>query len=561
MANSSNYDIIVIGSGAGGGTIAQELAKTGKSILILERGEHLPVEADNWNPKAVFVDRKYRTREKWADKDGNLFTPNTHYWVGGNTSFYGSVLMRFRESDFKEVEHIDGVSPAWPISYADLQPWYAKAEAHWQVRGDDGDDPTAPPRNAPFPYEAVSHEPEISRLEKHLREHCKWKPISLPLGIMRNNQDKMGADLELGPNVCVRCKFCGGYPCQKKAKCDARTICIDPILDLPNVTLLTGRHVDRLVASNCGHHVDEVICSGPNGEERFSGGIVVLAAGAANSAAILLRSTCDKHPNGLANGSDQVGRNYMFHTMSAIVSITGHEISADFPKTLGLNDFYHGDPDGSYDYPMGHVQTLEYMTGDVLEGQVAEVIPHWLIPDWMSENIGKRMLSFLVLSEDLPLSENRIRWDGERIHLEYTYTNIESHQRLVKKFDSALDAFCDKSRWFSDHHFQMSKLLPIYGTAHQCGTARMGNDPKTSVVNVDCRAHEVDNLYITDTSVFVSSAAVNPTLTLVANAMRVAEKIADRLEQNTAEQVEHQTQIAEAAPKKVKKGWLSRLFS
>ena len=360
------------------------------------------------------------------------------------------------------------------------------------MRGDDSDDPTAPPRDVSFNHAPLEHEPEISRLEQHLREDCGWNPIKLPLGVMRNNEDPMGAEKELGPNVCVRCKFCGGYPCKIQAKSDARTICIDPIKDLPNITLLTGRHVDELVASNCGHHVDEVVCTGPDGEETYSADIVVLAAGAANSAALLLRSTCKNHPNGLANGSDQVGRNYMFHTMSAIVSLTGHEVSADFPKTLGLNDFYHGDPDGSYNFPMGHVQTLEYMTGDVLEGQVGDMVPHWLIPNWLSGNIGKRMLSFLVLSEDLPMPENRIRWDGERIHLEYTYNNLESHKRLVKKFDGALDTFCDESRWVSDHHFQISKLLPIYGTAHQCGTARMGHDPKTSVVNVDCRAHEVD---------------------------------------------------------------------
>lgn len=560
--NQEQYDVIVIGSGAGGGTVAQELAASGKKILILERGDHLPVEADNWDPKTVFIDRKYRTTEQWVDKDGELFTPNTHYWVGGNTSFYGAVLMRFRESDFEEVQHADGISPAWPISYNDLAPWYARAEAHWQVRGQSGVDPTAPPRKVDYQHDAVTHEPEIARLEKHLKEHCGWNPFPLPLGIRRDNSDPQGSTQNLGTHVCVKCKFCGGYPCKVQAKSDARTLCIAPIKDLPNVTLLTGRHVDQLISSNCGNHVDEVLCTGPDGEERFRGEMIVLAAGAVNSAALLLRSTCEQHPNGLANGSDQVGRNYMFHNMSAIISLTPHEVSADFPKTLGVNDFYNGDPDGSYEYPMGHVQTLEYMTGDVIEGQVSEMIPHWLIPDWLSENIGKRMLSFLVLSEDLPSADNRVRWDGERVHLAYTFSNLEGHERLVKKFDGALDVFCEKSRWFSDHHFQFTQLLPIYGTAHQCGTARMGNDPETSVVNADCRAHEVDNLYIADTSVFVSSAAVNPTLTLVANAMRVASIIDARLEGRLAKPTTYQEQIAETPPKPYEKkpGWFTRLL-
>jgi choline dehydrogenase-like flavoprotein len=551
MDQSGHYDLIVIGSGAGGATVAQALADTGKRILILERGEHLPREADNWSAEAVFINGKYRTDEKWLDKDNKEFTPNTHYWVGGNTTFYGGVLMRFREGDFEERQHEGGVSPAWPISYGELSPWYDKAEALWRVRGEAGVDPCEPPRNGPYAHAPVGHEPEIARLDAHLKENMGWKPFPLPLGVMRDDADPVRS-------ACVRCQFCGGYPCLVKAKSDARTISIDPLLDAENVTILTGRMVDRLEVEDCGSLIREVVCTNAEGQqERYKSDLVVLAAGAANSAAVLLRSTCEGHPNGLANGSDQVGRNYMFHTMTAIVSLTAHSVDADFPKTLGINDFYWGDPDGSYDYPMGHVQTLEYMKGETIEGQIKEMLPPSLIPDFISRNIAKRMLSFLVLSEDLPLSENRIRWDGKQIHLEYTYNNLEGHKRLVAKMDNALDNFADENCKIWDHHYQVSQLLPIYGTAHQCGTARMGDDPATSVVNRDCRAHEVSNLFITDTSVFCSSAAVNPTLTLVANALRVSEVIRKRLMgAEPLAPVTELAQTAEAPPKQGRKKFL-----
>jgi len=519
-----HFDIIIIGSGAGGGTVAQALSETGKSILILERGEHLPVEDDNWSAEAVFIDRKYRTDEKWRDKKGKEFIPNTHYWVGGNTSFYGSVLMRFRREDFEARAHKGGLSPAWPVSYDDMAPYYDRAETLWQVRGLRPSDPTAPKGAPDFSYPPVAHEPEIDRFTTHLREAHGWNPFHLPLGVRRTE----GAP---DPGPCIKCTTCGGFPCKLKAKVDARTVAIDPLLQAPNVTLKTGYLVQRLETDAAGTKVTAIVCDGPEGEARFSSDLVVLAAGAANTAAVLLRSASAAHPNGLANGSDQVGRNYMFHTMTAVVSVTSHHVDADFPKTLGINDFYNRDPEGGFDFPMGHVQSLEYMEGATLEGQLKSEIgfADKLIPNWFSDAIAHRMLSFLILSEDLPLPDNRVLWQDGQIHLHYDYNNLEGHKRLVKKFDAALDDFCDERHKISDHHFQMSQLLPIYGTAHQCGTARMGDDPKTSVVNRDCKAHELDNLYITDTSVFVSSAAVNPTLTLVANSLRVADHLIDRL--------------------------------
>ena len=519
---ASHFDVIVIGSGAGGATLAQRLAPTGKSILILERGEHLPREAENWDPKAVFIQHRYRTKEQWYDKNNKPFTPNTHYWVGGNTSFYGAALMRLRRSDFEKVFHAGGVSPAWPISLDDLAPYYAEAEALWEVHGARGEDPTEEGTEPPYPFAAVHNDPPIERLKTHWQNQG-WRPFSLPLGVRLDQANPV-------TSKCIKCKTCGGFPCLVKAKSDARTLAVEPLLGLPNVTLLTGRKVTRLETDASGKTVTEVVCATEQGEERWRGDIVVVAAGAANTAALLLNSANAAHPNGLANGSDQVGRNYMFHTLTAMVSLTPSVEEVRFPKTLAVNDFYHKDPRGGFDKPMGHIQLLEYMSGQTLEGEVSDWLPPALIPDSFTGSLAQRMLSMLVISEDLPVPDNRVRITSDgRLRLEYEHNNLEGHERLVKTLDASLDGFSDKTHPISQHHFQMSTLLPLYGTAHQCGTVRFGKDPQDSVLDPWCKAHELDNLYVTDTSFFVSAAAVNPTLTTVANAMRVGDHLKERL--------------------------------
>ncbi|HXQ11921.1 MAG TPA: GMC family oxidoreductase [Caulobacteraceae bacterium] len=519
---SAHFDILIVGSGAGGGTLAQRLAPTGKTILILERGEHVPREAENWDSKAVFLDKRYRTKEQWYDRRGKPFVPNTHYWVGGNTTFYGAALMRFRDRDFQETRHAGGVSPAWPISLDDLAPYYAEAETLWRVHGARGVDPTEHGDEPPYAYPAIHHDPGIERLKSHF-EAQGWRPFSLPLGV----------DFDEGRPVtspCIRCKTCGGYPCLLKAKCDARTRAIEPLMAAPNVTLLTGRKVVRLETDGLGRSVTDVVCETAEGEERWSGDIVVLAAGAVNTAVILLGSANAQHPSGLANGSDQVGRNYAFHTLTAMVSLTAAPVDTTFPKTLAVNDFYWGDPNGGFDYPMGHIQLLEYMTGKTLEGQVSDWLPPALMPDIFMNAMAHRLLSFLVISEDLPLPDNRVRLgpDGHII-LEYMHNNLDGHERLVQRLHDSLAGFVDHAHPLSQHRMELDSLLPLYGTAHQVGTTRFGTDPKSSVLDPSCKAHELDNLYVVDSGFFVSSAAVNPTLTIVANAMRVGDHIRQRL--------------------------------
>jgi len=519
---ADTFDIIIIGSGAGGATLAQRLAPTGKKILILERGEHLPREVENWDPQTVFIDKKYRTKEQWYDLKGRPFTPNTHYWVGGNTSFYGAALMRLRKGDFQQTQHAGGVSPAWPITLEDLAPYYQEAETLWRVHGTRGIDPTEAGDEPPYAYPAVRDDPGIARLRTHL-EAQGWSPFSLPLGVDLDQDHPV-------TSTCIRCKTCGGYPCLVKAKSDARTLAVEPVMNLPNVTLLTGRKVKHLETDGPGRSVTEVVCDTVHGEERWTGDIVVLAAGAVNTAVILQASANGAHPNGLANGSDQVGRNYAYHTLTAMVSLTAGPVDTTFPKTLAVNDFYWRDPRGGFDHPMGHIQMLEYMSGKTLAGQVSDWLPPVLAPTAFLNAAANRMLSFLVISEDLPDPDNRVRLtpDG-RIHLDYRHNNLEGHDRLVKTLHSALDGFVDHAHPLSQHHFELGSLLPLYGTAHQVGTTRFGHDPASSVLDVNCKAHELDNLYVVDSSFFVTSAAVNPTLTIVANAMRVGDHLKERL--------------------------------
>lgn len=519
---AQRYDVIIIGSGAGGATVAQRLAPTGKSILILERGEHLPREADNWDAKAVFIENKYRTKEQWYDKKGKPFFPNTHYWVGGNTSFYGAALMRLREGDFHETVHKGGVSPAWPIDYQDLAPYYDEAEVLWKVHGTRGIDPAEPSGSPPYAYPAIPDDPGIARLRTHLQTQG-WHPFPLPLGVDREEDKPL-------TTPCIKCKTCGGYPCLLKAKCDARTRAVEPALAFPNVTLLTGRKALRLETDPSGRTVTEVVTQGPEGEERWEADIVVAAAGAVPTAVLLLSSANDKHPNGLANGSDQVGRNYVFHTLTAMVSLTLAPLDSTFPKTLAVNDFYWGDPRGGFDYPMGHIQLLEYMSGQTLEGQISQYLPPALAPNFLFDAVAERLLSFLVISEDLPDPNNRVRVSPDgRISVDYTHNNLEGHERLVKTLHDALCGFVSHTHPISQHRMEFASLLPLYGTAHQAGTVRFGRDPANSVLDPFCKAHELDNLYVCDTSIFVTSAAVNPTLTNVANALRVADHIKERL--------------------------------
>jgi choline dehydrogenase-like flavoprotein len=513
MAND-HYDVIVIGSGAGGGTLTHALAPTGKRILLLERGDWMPREVDNWDSHAVWIEKRYANSGKWLDaQTGKSFTPKQHYYVGGNTKVYGAILFRFRERDFGEIRHVDGVSPAWPIRYEDLAPWYDRAEALYQVHGTRGTDPTEPPAGVPYPFPAISHEPRIQQLHEDLRA-AGLNPFPLPNGILLD---------ESAPwrSACIRCATCDGYACPTNGKADAAVIAVEPALRHPNVTLLTNSHVTRLETDTSGRSVTDVVVERHGVEERFSADVVVIAAGAINSAALLLQSHSDLHPGGLGNSSGQVGRNLMLHNNSSLIAFSHMPNPTKFQKTLGINDFYFGDPASDWPYPLGAMQMLGKSDATLIGFDVKDAAD--------PAEVARHAIDFWLTTEDLPLPENRVTVDGDGgISLRYTPTNLEAHRRLRAKFESLLTAMRCREDVYENLSY-VGGRLGIAGVAHQNGTVRFGTDPRTSALDLECRLHDVDNVYVADSSFFVSSTSVNPTLTIVANALRVAETVAARL--------------------------------
>lgn len=518
----NHYDFIIIGSGAGGGTLAWKLAPSEKRILIIERGPYVPREKDNWNSKAVNFEGKYNTKETWRGADEKPLHPHTNYYVGGNTKFYGAALFRLRAQDFGEVHHHGGVSPAWPISYADLEPYYAEAERLYHVHGIAGEDPTEPWRSDGYPYPPVRHERRIEILgEDFARQGLR--PFHTPLGVKLDESNPH-------KSPCIRCNTCDGFPCLVNAKADAQTCCVDPALESPNVTLMTDAKVTRLETSASGREVTRVHVERNGAMDTFTAGIVVVSCGAINSAALLLRSANDKHPNGLANRSDVVGRHYMGHTNSVLMALSKCENPTIFQKTLSVNDFYYANDE--WEYPMGHISFVGKLDGDTLRAGAPKVAPGWTL-----ELMGKHSIDFWLTSEDLPHPENRVMLnrDGE-IVLQYTPNNEEGHKRLIKKLEHLMN-----SQRKCPHHghtchqglfarnLYLGQRIPLAGVAHQNGTIRFGHDPATSALDANCKAHELDNLYVVDGSFFPSSAAVNPALTISANALRVGEHLLGRL--------------------------------
>jgi len=517
----THYDLIVIGSGPGGASLAQKLAPTEKRILMLERGEYLTRSAANWDSQTVFVDGAYQATDTWYGKNGTSFQPGLHYFVGGNSKVYGAALFRMRERDFDELQHKDGISPAWPLKYDIFEPYYAEAERLFHVHGRRGEDPNEPPSSGPFPYPPVSHEPRIESLSENLRKDG-LHPFHLPLGILLDERDSKPTPT----STCIRCAAFDGFPCLLNGKADAQVMCVDPALKAhPNLTLLTGAYVSKLETDASGKTVTSVHVTRAGQPETYSAEIVVVACGALSSALLLLRSANSQHPNGLGNRSGQVGRNYMRHNQSVLMALSRQPNDTIFQKTLAISDYYFGADDWAF--PLGLIQMCAASHGAQIRG---EVLPRWLewVPKLPFELMARHSMDFWLSSEDLPNPENRIFYDGERVRLEITEGNMEAHHRLKDKLKSLLRR-CDSQSLLFERNLYFGKNIPIGGTAHQAGTARFGTDPTSSVLDLDCKIHELDNVYVTDASFFPSIGAVNPTLTIIANALRVSDKIRERL--------------------------------
>ena len=522
LMNITEYDVIIIGTGAGGGTLAYKLAPSGKKILVLEQGDFLPREKANWSALEVYQKERYHTSEHWYDKDGKAFRPQTGYWVGGNTKVYGAALLRLRERDFEQVIHKGGISPEWQLKYQDFEPYYTQAEKLYDVHGERGTDPTEPPCSEPFPYPAVSHEPDMQVLADCISK-LGYKPFNLPLGMKLNESDR-------SQSLCIRCDTFDGYPCLVGAKADSEVNAIRPTREAySNVKLQTNAKVLKLHTNESGREVTAVETD-INGELHYlKADIVVVACGAINSAALLLRSANDKHPHGLANSSDQVGRNFMKHQAITLLSIHAERNRANFQKTIAVNDFYWGEPD--FPYPMGMVQNTGNVLADMIPAEAPPLLAPFvkLIPNFGLQQVAERSVGWWLQVEDLPDPNNRVRVVGDKLYLDYTLNNTEAAERLVHRWTSVLKSIERNAMQVMPFSIYPRSNIPVETVGHQCGTCRFGSDSKTSVLDLNCRTHDINNLYVVDGSFFPSNSGVNPTLTIIANALRVGDHLVEQL--------------------------------
>lgn len=506
------YDIIIIGTGAGGGTLLHKLKDSGKKILVLERGNFLPKEKENWDTIEVFQKERYHTKEVWKGNDKDLH-PSTGYWVGGNTKVYGAALFRLREKDFETVQHTNGISPEWPLKYKDFEPYYTEAEKLYTVHGKQGLDPTEPFRTEEYAYPQVSHEPRIQELHDELIK-LKHKPFYIPLSVKLNEANSLKTE-------CIRCNTCDGYPCLVHAKSDADINCVRPALTNENITLLTEAKANRLVTTIDGKTIDYVEVEYKGEIINYKADMVIVACGAINSAALLLQSANHKHPNGLANSSDQVGRNFMKHLNVAMLAISTKLNPTIFQKTLAVNDYYWGDEE--YHFPMGHIQLLGKSNKDHLSPDAP-----FFTPGMILDKMATHSIDWWMTGEDLPDPNNRVQIINNQIHLNYKENNLDGFNRLVDKWKHVLKQI-DSGHSFFPHAIYLRKDIPLSGVAHQAGTCRFGTDLKTSVLDINCKTHDIDNLYVVDSSFFPSIAAINPSLTIMANALRVGNHLLERM--------------------------------
>ncbi|MEM9162841.1 MAG: GMC family oxidoreductase [Cyanobacteria bacterium P01_F01_bin.4] len=506
IIDDQHYDIIIVGTGAGGGTLAQKLAPTGKRILILERGSGMALEDQNLAGVDVLKNQRYHAPEQWYDQAGEPFSPQTNYAIGGNTKIYGASLMRMRDRDFESVTYQDGVAPEWPLKYADFAPYYTAAEQLYQVHGDygpeGGPDPTEPSHSQDYPYPAVEHEPLMQPIVDAIAQQG-LHPAPLPLSLTRQDDDPTG---------------------------DAEVFGINPALKYDNVTLKTSARVVSLHTNPAGTEIKGVQAEVGQQAILFTGHIVVLACGAVNSAALMLGSANEKHPNGLANHSDQLGRNLMKPQMTVIVERGAANNSGTFPRSVSINDFYWGD--GDYTYPMGHIEN----TGGLLQDVIFAESPPLLsviakrMPGAGLKQLAVRSIGWWAQTGVLPNPNNRVYWQKQKLRFEFTPNNTEAHDRLVYKWLEVLKALEKTSKDVQRSGVYPRGEAPVQVVGYQSGTCRMGSDPAASVLDVNCRTHEIDNLYVVDSSFFPSCASVSPALTVMANALRVGDHLVARLE-------------------------------
>ena len=527
IAMNTLYDIIIIGTGAGGSTMAYKLAPTGKKILILERGGFIPKEKQNWDAHEVVTVGRYRPNDVWYDQDDKPFKPFIHYNVGGNSKMYGAALFRFRESDFKEVKHYGGTSPEWPLDYHVFEPYYTQAEKLFCVHGKRGVDPSEPWAATEYPLPPLAYEPLIKDLNSKL-EILGLRPFPLPMGV-RLPQDYSTVEAP------VLLENFDGFPDPTESKADGQVVGLRPALSNKNVTLLTYAYAEKLGTDSTGKRVTKVYADVRGEKIVFNADTVIVACGAVNSAALFLRSANELHPHGLANSSGMVGRNLMLHHNGCLVAFTKKNNDCVFQKSLGLADFYHGADDS--EYPLGEIQLMGRNDPDTIIWLAEKIYP-----GKSYEELKRMTIDFWLTSEDLPSPNNHItiKEDGS-IKVYYERNNYTAYEKLKAKLKQIFEQLGEMDPDYKGVQWN-GYDLDISGMSHQNGTLRFGTDPSTSVLDLHCKAHDVQNLYVVDASFFPSCGAFNPSLTIAANALRVGDHIInDVLQMTVAKNEMHET--------------------
>ncbi len=501
IIDDQHYDVIIVGTGAGGGTLAQKLAATGKRILILERGTSMALEDQNRADVDLFKKDRYHAPEQWYDKSGEPFSPQTNYAVGGNTKIYGASLMRMRDRDFESIPYQDGIAPEWPLKYTDFEPYYTAAEQLYQVHGDYQNDPTEPNHSAGYPYPAVEHEPVMQPIVDAIAQQG-LHPTPLPLSLTRRDDDPTG---------------------------DAEVFGINLALKHDNVTLMTGAKVVCLHTNPSGTVIKGVQAEIEGQSTLLTSNIVVLACGAVNSAILMLMSANEKHPNGLANRSDQLGRNLMKPQMTVIVERGTTSNSGTFRRSVSVNDFYWGDRD--YTYPMGHIENSGGLLQDVVFAESPPLLSvlAQIVPGVGLKQLAMRSIGWWAQTGVLPDPNNRVRLLNGKVRYEFEPNNTEAHDRLVHRWLEVLKTMEKDSKEAKRSAVFPRGEAPVQVVGYQSGTCRMGVDPATSVLDINCRTHEIDNLYVVDSSFFPSCPSASPALTIMANALRVGDHLLARL--------------------------------
>jgi choline dehydrogenase-like flavoprotein len=471
-------EAVVVGTGLGGSSFAYGLSRRGFTTIIVDEGETIRTESADRSPihYTAFGDKRY---------------------VGGLSKFYGASMYRLRQSDFAPTEMEAGVSPGWPIAYADLEPFYAEAERVYKVHGSSENDPTEPPRSSPWPYAPIPHQGPVRELVGRLTSLANVPVSHIPRSI---DYDPGGA------GSCVLCRHCDGYFCPRDAKIDGEIGALRPAIKSGFVTLMTRTTSLRIITSPDGRHVEGVRVKRDGEEFTIHARVVAVSAGVMGTPLLLWRSRTDQHPNGLGNESGNLGRNFGAHTMGWVFPLQlGVQRTPFHQKTFAIHAYYSSAPD--WPYPTGTIQSAGYIEPIGMSRRYRPFVAALL----------QNSFHTFIMTEGLPSSETGFQLsDGGVSLLCAPLQNIKTFSTLRARAIGLFRA--------AGYRVLASRVFDERW--HGVGTARMGTDPNTSVVDASCQAHDVEGLYVVDASALTSAGAVNTGLTIAANALRAAASVA-----------------------------------